>query len=179
MSLRSYNNKSPVLGQHVYIDETATLIGEITMADDCSIWPQTVLRADVNRITIGARSNIQDQCVLHVTHDHARQPGGYGLHLGEEVTVGHGVILHGCTIGDGCMIGMGSIVMDGATLENEVMLAAGSLVTPGKQLDGGYLWMGRPARKQRSLNADELDYLRYSAAHYVRLKNSYLQQGKR
>jgi carbonic anhydrase/acetyltransferase-like protein (isoleucine patch superfamily) len=174
MSLRTYNNKSPKLGQDVYIDEAATVIGEVSIADDSSIWPQAVVRGDVNRITIGARSNIQDQCVLHVTHDSERQPGGFGLQIGDEVTIGHGVILHGCEISDGCMIGMGSMVMDGATLEDEVMLAAGSLVTPGKQLDGRYLWVGRPARKQRALTADELDYLRYSAAHYVRLKNSYL-----
>ena len=176
MSIRRYKNNKPVLGQQVYIDESATIIGDVSIADACSIWPQTVIRADVNSIRIGRESNIQDQSVLHVTHDHERQPGGYGLTIGEQVTVGHAVVLHGCSIGNRCMVGMGSIVMDGVVLDDEVMLAAGSLVSPGKHLTGGYLWVGRPAVKKRALTAEEIQYLQYSAQHYVRLKNSYLAQ---
>jgi len=146
----------------------------VTIAADVSLWPYVVVRGDVNTITIGAHSNIQELSVLHVTHDGPYSPGGFPLVLGEDVTVGHKCLLHACSIGDRCLIGMGSIVMDGAVLEADVLLAAGSLVSPGKLLAAGNLYRGNPAQKVRTLTAKELEMLRYSAAHYVNLKDVYL-----
>jgi len=164
----------PVIGRGVYVDETALVIGRVTLAEDVSLWPYVVARGDVNAIVIGARSNIQDLSVLHVTHDGPYSPGGLPLVIGEDVTVGHQCLLHACRIGDRCLIGMGSIVMDGAVLEAEVLVGAGSLVSPGKLLEAGNLYRGNPAKKARALTSQELEMLRYSAAHYVRLKNQYL-----
>lgn len=164
----------PVIGRGVYVDETALVIGRVTLAEDVSLWPYVVARGDVNAIVIGARSNIQDLSVLHVTHDGPYSPGGLPLVIGEDVTVGHKCLLHACRIGDRCLIGMGSIVMDGAVLEAEVLVGAGSLVSPGKLLKAGNLYRGNPAQKVRSLTDQELEMLSYSTAHYVRLKNRYL-----
>ena len=174
MAVRGFQSQAPVLGQRVYVDDTALVIGQVVLADDVSLWPYVVVRGDVNAIGIGARSNIQDLSVLHVTHDGPYSPGGLALAIGEDVTVGHRCVLHACTIGDRCLVGMGSIVMDGAVIEDEVLLAAGSLVGPGKCLESGYLYRGSPARKLRPLAAQERDMLRYSAAHYVSLKDRYL-----
>ncbi len=171
---RSYLDHHPSCGQRVWLDPDATVIGAVSLADDVSIWPRTVLRGDVNFITIGARTNIQDGTICHVTHDSPYSPGGFPLVLGEDITVGHAAVLHACTIGDRCLIGMGALVMDGAVIENDVMLAAGSLVSPGKHLRAGWLYRGRPAEPVRELSNRELEMLRYSAAHYVRLKDRYL-----
>lgn len=174
MPIRSYQNEIPVIGRGVYVDETALVIGRVTLAEDVSLWPYVVARGDVNAIAIGARSNIQDLSVLHVTHDGPYSPGGLPLVIGENVTVGHKCLLHACRIGDRCLIGMGSIVMDGVVIEAEVLLGAGSLVSPGKLLEAGNLYRGNPVKKARALTSQELEMLRYSAAHYVRLKNQYL-----
>lgn len=175
MPLRNYRDWQPQLGSRVYVDESAVVIGRAELADDVSIWPFCAVRGDVNFIRIGARSNIQDATVIHVTHDGPYTPdGGIPTLVGEDVTVGHKCLLHACTIGNRCLIGMGAIVMDGAVLEDEVFLAAGSLVPPGKQLKSGYLYRGSPARAVRELTENEREQLRYSAAHYVRLKDEYL-----
>ncbi len=174
MAIRDYKEHSPKIGERAYIDEQAAVIGRCEIGADVSIWPMAVLRGDVNTIAIGARSNIQDGSVLHVTHEHPGTPGGFPLVIGEEVTVGHNVTLHGCRIGDYCLVGMGSTVLDGAVLEPEVLLGAGSLVPPGKTLEGGYLWVGAPAKRARALTEEERGWLRYSAEHYVRLKDEYL-----
>ena len=174
MSIRSYKDIHPNIAAKVYIDDTALLIGDVTVGDDCSIWPMTVARGDVNKVTIGQRSNIQDGSVLHVTHPHKTMPEGYALNIGENVTVGHKVILHGCEVGDNCLIGMGSTLMDGVVIQPYVMLGAGSLVSPGKVLEGGYLYLGMPARKVRPLSEEERKWIDYSATHYVNLKNDYL-----
>lgn len=174
--LRTLQTWAPGLGQGVYVDSTAVIIGRVFLGDDVSVWPGSVIRGDVNSIHIGARSNIQDLSVLHVTHDGPYSPGGFPLRIGEDVTVGHRCILHACSVGDRCLIGMGSIVMDGAVIEDEVLLAAGSLVSPGKRLESGYLYRGSPAHKLRPLTAQEREMLRYSAAHYVRLKDCYLNK---
>lgn len=176
MSIRSFQLSNPVLGRDVYVDSTALVIGQVDLGNDVSLWPGVVVRGDVNHIRIGARSNIQDLSVLHVTHDGPYSPGSFTLRIGEEVTVGHRCILHACTIGDRCLIGMGSIVMDGAVIEDQVLLAAGSLVSPGKHLESGYLYRGSPVQKLRTLTHQELEMLSYSAAHYVRLKNHYLDK---
>ncbi|MGA9852454.1 MAG: gamma carbonic anhydrase family protein [Gammaproteobacteria bacterium] len=174
MPVRPFQSFAPALGQRVYLDDTALVIGRVRLDDDVSLWPYTVARGDVNSIHIGARSNVQDLSVLHVTHDGRYSPGGFPLVIGADVTVGHKCLLHACTIGDRCLIGMGSIVMDGAVIEAEVLLGAGSLVSPGKQLEAGQLYRGNPAKRIRPLTAKELEMLRYSAAHYMRLKNRYL-----
>lgn len=174
MPIRAYKDLHPQLGKDVYIDDMALLLGDVQIGDDSSIWPLTVIRGDVNQIRIGARSNVQDNCVVHVTHDSYYQPGGFATHIGDEVTVGHQVILHGCQIKDRCLIGMGSIIMDNVMIGSETIIGAGSLITEGKNLEGGYLWVGRPARRVRELTQEERQRLEYSAHHYVRLKNQHL-----
>lgn len=175
MPIRSYQGEQPAVAAGVYVDETALVIGRVTLSEDVSLWPYVVARGDVNSITIGARSNIQDLSVLHVTHDGPYSPGGSPLIIGEDVTVGHKCLLHACNIGDRCLIGMGSIVMDGVVIEADVLLGAGSLVSPGKLLESGHLYRGNPAQIDRALTAKELEMLRYSAAHYVNLKDVYLR----
>ncbi len=177
MSLRTFSGTKPVVGERVYVDESAMVIGRVTLADDVSLWPCVVARGDVNSISVGARSNIQDLTMLHVTHDGPYSPGGFPLMIGADVTVGHKCLLHACTIGDRCLIGMGAIVMDGAVVEDDVLLGAGSLVSPGKRLESGFLYRGSPAQKIRPLTAEEREMLRYSAAHYVRLKDRYRAGG--
>ena len=175
MNGRPYQGIHPTIGKSVYINESALIIGDVTIGDDCSIWPMTAVRGDVNKITIGSRTNIQDGSVLHVTHPHKNHPDGFLLHVGNHVTVGHKVILHGCQIGDNCLIGMGSIIMDGAIVHPGVMVGAGSLVAPGKELESGYLYVGSPVKKVRRLTTEEQGWLDYSATHYVNLKNTYLE----
>lgn len=177
MPIRSYTGIKPVIGQRVYIDESAVVIGKVTLADDASIWPMAVARGDVNSISIGPRSNVQDLTMLHVTHDGPYSPGGVPLRIGADVTVGHKCILHACDIGDRCLIGMGSIVMDAAVVESDVLLGAGSLVSPGKRLESGFLYRGSPAQKVRALTDAEREMLLYSAQHYVRMKDRYLAGG--
>jgi carbonic anhydrase/acetyltransferase-like protein (isoleucine patch superfamily) len=174
MSVRLFGEERPVLGARVWIDPAAVVIGRVEIGDDASLWPMTVARGDVNFIRIGARSNVQDGSVLHVTHDGPYSPGGMPLVIGADVTVGHRVMLHACTIGDRCLLGMSSTILDGAVLEDEVFLGAGSLVPPGKRLSARSLYRGSPARRVRDLSGEELAMLRYSAAHYVRLKDRYL-----
>ena len=173
MAVRTLSGSAPAIDDSAYIDPSAQVIGDVAIGRHSSVWPQAALRGDIHKIRIGERSNIQDASVLHVTHDSEYAPGGFGLYIGDNVTVGHACILHGCQIGSQCLIGMGSIVMDGAVIETAVMLAAGSLVSPAKTLESGYLWMGRPARRIRLLTDQEREYLLYAADHYVKLKNRY------
>ncbi len=174
MTVRSHQGVTPQLGTRVYVDETALVVGRVTMGDDASLWPMAVARGDVNTIAIGARTNIQDGSVLHVTHDGPYSPGGLPLVIGEDVTVGHRVTLHACTVGDRVLVGMNTVVLDGAIIDDDVLIGAGSLVAPGKRLEAGGLYVGRPARRVRDLTERELENLAYSAAHYVRVKDSYL-----
>jgi len=172
-SIRAFQDKQPSFGKAVYIDRTATVIGDVHLGADVSIWPYATLRGDVNSIFIDEMTNVQDGAVLHVTHDGPFTPGGQPLKIGKGVTIGHRAVLHGCTIGDYCLIGINAIVLDGAVLEPHVILGAGSLVPPGKQLKSGYLYFGNPVREVRQLSPAELEHLEYSAQHYVRLKNKY------
>ena len=176
MKIRKYQNIAPKLDENVFIDDTSLVVGDVAIGKDSSIWPMTVVRGDVNKISIGERTNIQDNSVVHVTHPHTDVPEGYSVSVGNNVTVGHRVILHGCDVGDLCLVGMGSTVMDGAVLEPYVLLGAGSLVAPGKVLEGGYLWLGSPVRKVRPLSEDERQWIEYSAQHYVDLKNKHLDE---
>lgn len=173
MNVRNFKEFQPEIAPTAYVDETAAVIGDVIIGEDASIWPMAVVRGDVNKIRIGRCSNIQDGSALHVTHSHEGAPGGFPLIIGNEVTVGHNVTLHGCTIHDRCLVGMGSIVLDDAVLEEGVLLGAGSLVPPGKTLEGGYLWIGSPVKRARPLTDAEKEWLAYSAAHYVKLKNGY------
>ncbi len=176
MSIRIYNKTLPQCGSRVFIDPSAVVIGDVHLGDDCSVWPQAVIRGDMHHIRIGARSSVQDGCVLHITHASTFNPEGYPLIIGDDVTIGHQVLLHGCTIGSRVLLGMGSLVMDGARIDDEVVLGAGSLVPPGKHLLSGYLYMGRPAQQVRALTEQEVSFFTYSASNYVRLKDNYLTQ---
>ncbi|HLP98207.1 MAG TPA: gamma carbonic anhydrase family protein [Sideroxyarcus sp.] len=177
MPLSAYLNTHPVLGERVFLHSSCQVIGDVTIGDDSSVWCNTVLRGDVNRIVIGRGSNIQDLSMGHVSHKTAEKPEGSPLIIGDYVTVGHAVILHGCRIGNECLIGMGSIIMDDVVIPDHVMVGAGSLIPPGKTLEGGMLYMGRPAKAVRALNDEEIAYLRYSAEHYMRVKANYLNGG--
>ena len=172
--LKSYKGISPQTHTNVYIDDSAVLFGDITLNDDVSIWPLVAARGDVNFITIGKRSNIQDGSVLHVTRKSAHNPDGFPLIIGNDVTIGHKAMLHGCTIGNQVLIGMGAIVLDGVVIEDNVILGAGSLVPPNKTLRSGYLYVGSPAKEARALTSAELGFLKESANNYVLLKNEYL-----
>ena len=170
MTIRTFQTHTPRIHETAYIDPTALVIGQVEMGADSSIWPMSVVRGDINTITIGERTNIQDGSILHVSHDGEYSPGGASMIIGNDVTVGHSVVLHACTLMDCCLIGIGSVILDHAVVHKHAMVGAGSLVTNGKELEGGYLWMGRPAKKVRELNDKEIEYLSYSANHYVKVK---------
>lgn len=178
MPLSSYLDISPTLGERIYLHPSCQIIGDVKIGDDSSVWCNTVLRGDVNRIMIGRGTSVQDLTVGHVSHRTPGKPEGSPLIVGDYVTVGHSVILHGCTIGNECLIGMGSIVMDDAVIPDRVMIGAGSLIPPGKTLESGMLYVGRPARAVRKLTDGEIAYLKYSAGHYMRLKDDYLSGPK-
>jgi len=170
MAIREFEEILPDTHPSSYVDDTALVIGDVVIGANSSIWPLCIIRGDVNYIRIGENTNIQDHGVLHVTHDGPHSPSGYPLLIGNNVTVGHRVTLHGCQVMDRCLIGMDTTLMDGVVVQPCNMIAAGSLVTPGKELESGYLWMGRPARRIRALTADEVESIDYLAQHYVRLK---------
>lgn len=179
MAIRIYEGTGPTIGQRVYVDELALVVGQVSIGDDASLWPFVVARGDVQKISIGMRTNIQDGSVLHVTTSNQFTPGGFSLTIGDDVTVGHNATLHACVIENHALIGMGAIVLDGAVVKERAMVAAGSLVPPGKILEGGYLWMGQPVKKARLLTEQELAYLDYSSSHYVDLKNRHLNSNLR
>jgi len=176
MSVRPYREWVPAIGRGVWIDPAATVIGRVTIGEDSSIWPGAVVRGDVNAVSIGARTSIQDGSVLHVAS--ARLAGGPGipLFIGDDCTIGHSVILHACTVGNRCLVGMRAIVMDGAVIGDEVIVGAGALVPAGARLPSRTLWVGSPAREKRALTSKEIAHLAESAAHYVSLKDDYLKK---
>ncbi len=175
-NVQAFRGVLPRVGRGSWIHDSARVIGDVRLGDNVSIWCGAITRGDVNSICIGAGTNIQDNSVLHVSHKTERDPMGGPLVIGANVTVGHSVILHGCTIGDECLIGMGSIVMDKVVIEPRVLLGAGSLVPEGKVLASGHLYIGRPAKLVRPLTGEELAYFSYSAEHYMKLARDY-QQG--
>mgnify|MGYP006326617275 FL=1 len=176
MNIRPFRGIVPTLGARAYVDPAACVIGDVHLGEDSSIWPGCVVRGDVNHIRIGARTNIQDGTIVHVTHDGPyTQPDGWPCLIGDDVTIGHGAIIHACTIGDACLIGMGATVLDGAVIQKNGFVGAGAVVPPGKTVMSGELWLGNPAKPVRRLSDKEIEQLYYSARHYVRLKDEYLK----
>ena len=173
--IRGFRGKNPSFGERVYIAGSAVIIGDVTIGSDCSIWPAAIIRGDMHSIRIGSKTSVQDGAVLHITHKSTYNPSGHPLNIGNEVTIGHKAVLHGCSIGDRCLVGIGAIVMDGAEVEEEVIVAAGCLVPPEKRLKTGHLYKGNPAKIARPLTEKERQYLRYSADNYVKLKDEYLE----
>lgn len=173
MSIRTFAGHTPTIHDSAYVDPTALLIGQVSIASEAFVLPMVVARGDVNSISIGAYTNVQDGSILHVNSDSPIQPGGSPMVVGEYVTIGHQVLLHGCTIGNNCLIGMSSTIMDMVVIEDNVMVAAGSLITPGKHLESGFLYAGAPAKKVRELKPIEYDMIKYSAEHYSELKNAH------
>lgn len=176
-AIRPYQDTSPQLGERVFIDPSSVVLGDVVLGNDCSVWPMTTIRGDMHRIRIGDRCSIQDGSVLHITHAGPYNPDGFPLIIGDDVTIGHKALLHGCTIQDRILIGMGAIVMDGAVIESEVILGAGSIVPPGKVLKSGYLYRGSPAKEARPLTEQEISFFTYTAANYVRLKDKHIEEG--
>ena len=171
MSIRKFEAFVPDIADSAFVDDSAVVTGDVVIGADSSVWPMCSVRGDIHSIRVGERTNIQDGCILHVTHDSEFAPGGNSLSVGNDVTVGHNVVLHACTVEDLCLVGMGSVVLDGAVIQKVAMVGAGSLVPPGKVLDGGYLWLGSPVKRVRELTAKERAFLLYSAEHYVDLKD--------
>lgn len=176
MSIESYKNITPSFGVSSYVHPSAILVGNIQCGDDVSFWPLVAARGDVNSIRIGDRTNIQDGTVLHVTRVSNKNPAGFPLVIGDDVTIGHKCMLHGCTLGSRILVGMGAIIMDGAVIEDDVFVGAGCLVPPNKTLESGYLYVGSPAKQARKLNEEELAFLKISAENYVTTKNEYIEE---
>lgn len=174
MSIRSFNGVEPEVHPSTFVDESAVVIGDVVIGADSSVWPLCSLRGDILRIKIGKRTNIQDNSALHTTEDTDFAPDGFALTVGNDVTVGHGCIIHACTIEDLCLIGMGSVVLDGAVVLSGAMVGAGSLVPPGKILEGGFLWIGSPVKKARELSDKEKLFLSFSAESYIELKQRHM-----
>ncbi|MBR3749649.1 MAG: gamma carbonic anhydrase family protein [Firmicutes bacterium] len=164
----SYHGKTPQTGQAAFVAENAAITGDVTLGKDSSVWFSAVIRGDGPHIEIGERSNIQDGCVLHADP-------GYPLMVGSRVTIGHGAILHGCTVGDGSLIGMGAIVLNGAKIGKNCIVGAGALVTGGKEFEDGMLILGSPAKAVRRLTPVEIASNLSSAKHYVEQAKEYAE----
>lgn len=176
MNIRPFQGLTPHLGERVYVDSSSVVLGDVVLGDDCSVWPMTVIRGDMHRIRIGARTSVQDGSVLHITHASEFNPDGHPLTIGDDVTIGHKALLHGCSVGSRVLVGMGAIVMDGAVVEDEVIIAAGAVVPPGKRLESGHVYAGNPARPLRALKDSEREFFPYTAGNYVKLKDQYLAE---
>lgn len=176
--MKSFRGKMPQLGERVWVDENAVIIGDVTIGDDSSVWPLVAIRGDMHSITIGARTSIQDNSCLHITHASTYKPEGYPLSIGDDVTVGHMAMLHGCTVGSRVLVGMGTTILDGAVIEDEIIIGAGSLVPPGKRLESGFMYMGSPVKKIRPLDEKEIEYFQYAGLNYVKLKDEYLAEAE-
>jgi len=171
----SFGGKAPLVDPAAFVAPGVVLIGDIEIGPEASIWYNCVLRGDVNRIRIGARTNIQDGSVLHVDSPRPGRPEGHPTIIGEEVLIGHMAMVHGCILHDRAFVGLGSIVMDGCEIESDAMLAAGAMLTPGKRIPSGQLWAGRPAKYVRDLTPDDLQGMRMGVAHYVELARAHAE----
>lgn len=166
--IRPHHGVSPTIADSAFIAETAVIIGEVEIAEDASIWYGAVLRGDGNYIKVGARTNVQDGCIVHINS------GLYPCLIGADITIGHGAIIHACTLEDECFVGMGAIVLDGAVVERHAMVAAGALVSPGKRVPAGELWAGNPAKKLRDLRPEDIAGFKASVTGYVDLSKTFL-----
>ncbi len=175
-AISSHQRSQPVLGARVWVDDSSRIIGDVELGDDSSVWPMAVIRGDMHRIRIGERTSVQDGAILHITHAGPFNPDGYPLTIGSDVTIGHQACLHGCTIGNEVLIGIGATVLDGAVIEDQVVIGAGTLVPPGKRLESGYVYMGSPAKQARPLTDKERKFFKYTAGNYVKLKDDYLSE---
>ena len=176
LSIRTYQGLRPQFGARVYVDPAAIVIGDVHIGDDSSVWPYAIIRGDMHRIRIGTRTSIQDGSVLHITHASDFNPNGHPLIIGDDVTVGHSVNLHGCTIGNRVLVGIGSTILDGVVVEDDVVIGAGTLVPPGKRLESGYLYVGSPCKQARPLKDSEKQFFKYSASNYVKLKDKHITE---
>jgi carbonic anhydrase/acetyltransferase-like protein (isoleucine patch superfamily) len=174
-NLISFGGKTPLVDPTAFVAPGAQLIGDIEIGAEASIWYNCVLRGDVNRIRIGARTNIQDGSVIHVDSPKAGDAEGHQTIIGEDVLIGHLAMVHGCVLHDRAFVGLGSIVMDGCEIESDAMLAAGAMLTPGRRIPSGQLWAGRPARYVRDLRPEELAGQRQGVAHYVALAKAHAE----
>lgn len=177
-SVTEFNNIAPSFDDSVYIDPAARVIGDVVFGKDCSVWPFATVRGDMHRIRIGERVSVQDNSVLHITHAGPFNEAGWPLIIGSDVTIGHNAVLHGCTLGDRILVGMGSMVMDGAVVEDDVVIGAGTLVPPGKRLESGYMYLGSPCKQIRKLSEKEMGFFTYTAGNYAKLKDQYLAERK-
>jgi carbonic anhydrase/acetyltransferase-like protein (isoleucine patch superfamily) len=177
VAIRTFQQHTPSLGERVFVDRSAVVLGDVELGADSSVWPLTVIRGDMHRIRIGQRTSVQDASVLHITHAGPFNPDGFPLLIGDDVTIGHKVMLHGCTLGSRILVGMGSTVMDGAVVEDDVIIGAGSLVPPGKRLESGFLYVGSPVKQARALTDKERAFFTYTAGNYVKLKDLHLAEG--
>lgn len=174
-NIRPYLEHTPQIDDSCYIDAMSVVIGDVQLAENVSVWPFAVIRGDVNSIQIGKSSNVQDHCMLHVSHKKPSKPNGSPLIIGEDVTIGHHVTLHGCTIGNRVLVGINTVILDDVIVEDDVMIGAGSLVPPRKRLESGYLYVGSPIQKVRPLTDEEKAFLAYSAQHYVKVAGHHKQ----
>jgi carbonic anhydrase/acetyltransferase-like protein (isoleucine patch superfamily) len=174
--IQTFNKLIPSISNSAYIDPQSRVIGDVTIGEDSSVWPFTVIRGDMHSITIGQRCSIQDNSVLHITHSSQYNPGGHALIIGDDCTIGHKVCLHGCTLNNRVLVGIGTIIMDGVTVHDDVIIGANSFVPPNKSLDSGFLYLGSPAKAVRALTPKEMEQLKYMALNYVKLKQQYLNQ---
>lgn len=173
MSIRRFKDLEPQLAPSAFVHDQALVIGDVTMGDESSLWPGVVARGDVHFIRIGNRSNVQDGTVLHVTHAEDEGETGFPLIIGDDVTIGHRAVVHGCTVGNRVLIGIGAIVLDGAVIDDDVVVGAGGVVAPGKRLESGYLYLGAPARRARPLTAADREAIALGSRHYVELIEQY------
>ncbi len=170
--IREWNGHKPEIDPTAYVHESAEVIGKVVIKKNASIWPNVVIRGDIEEIVIGEETNIQDNTVIHTDY-------GSPTVLGKGISVGHSVILHGCTIEDNCLIGMGSIILDGVTVETECLIGAGALVSPGKTIPGGSLAVGVPAKVKRTLEADEIEDFKRNKKDYIRLAEAHRKTSKK
>lgn len=173
--IRPFKQHTPNIHPSAFVDPSAVVIGDVELGEDSSVWPMVVIRGDMHRIRIGKRTSVQDGAVLHITHAGPFNADGWPLTIGDDVTIGHGAMLHGCTLGNRILVGIGATILDGAIVEDDVVIGAGTLVPPGKRLVSGFMYMGAPARQARPLSEKERQFFQYSANNYVALKNQHIE----
>ncbi|OJX73857.1 gamma carbonic anhydrase family protein [Magnetospirillum sp. 64-120] len=164
-----FKGTSPTIADDCFVAPNATVIGDVVIGSGTSVWFGVVIRGDVHEIRIGERTNIQDGTIIHVTE------GKLGTYIGSDITIGHGAVLHACTLEDGCFVGMGATILDGVVVESGAMVAAGAVVTPGKRVKKGELWSGNPAKLMRPLKDEEVAFFPKSATKYKALGDTYRQ----